>query len=384
MFDQSLKIVIIGAGPVGCYLGQLLLRDGFYPQILEEDRMVGLPVRCAGIVGRSVFEKLEINPAQSSVLNEIHGAEISFKNDSFVIERQKVAYIVDRTKFDQNLSHGLDVQTNTRFLGFTRSGGKVKVKTNRGEIEADILIGADGPNSRVRKCARLRGEVKLHKGLQYRIESPAIKNQQVVVHFIRPFHEFAWIIPEGSGVVRVGVISQRPHMDLEVFIRTRCIRGRIIEKNAGLIPIGRVDLSNKNVAVVGDAAAQVKPITSGGVYYGMRAAELLAVAIKAGDLSQYQKSWQAQYGQEISFCLLARGVMESINGKTQERIFKYMKDNAYLIEQLADFENHSSVIWGLAANPQTYATIGLTAFDLLKNPKFIRGTFNRLRHLVFK
>jgi geranylgeranyl reductase family protein len=384
MSMTNLKIIIIGAGPVGCYLGQLLSRDGFSPLLIEEDAEVGRPVRCAGIVGRGVFEDLEIKPDASSILNEIHGAEISFRNFAFDIGRRQVAYIVDRAKFDRNLGAGLKVQTGTKFLSFSKSGKHIKIKTSRGDFDADILVGADGPNSRVRKAARLRGEVKLHKGLQYRIEGQASDLQRVLVHFIRPFHEFAWIIPEGNGILRVGVISSRPHLDLEVFIRQHGLRGRVIEKNGGLIPIGRVDLCNKNVAVVGDAAAQVKPITSGGIYYGMRAAEMLAKAIREGDLSQYPKNWQAQFGQEIAFCLLARGVMESINAKTQERIFNYMQDNAHLIEQLADFENHSSVIWGLAANPQTYATIGLTAFDLFKNPKFIRGTFSRLRHLVFR
>lgn len=378
------QIVIIGAGPVGCYLGQLLKKEGYQPLLIEEDQEIGRPVRCAGIIGQGLYEDLEIMPSRESILNEIHGAEINYNSSSFTISRNKVAYIIDRAVFDSSLSRGLDVRLNTKFIGLSRIGGRYKVETTKGDFTADLVIGADGPNSKVRKVAGLRGNIKLYKGLQYRIKSNYSNASLVDVRFIRPFHEFIWIIPEGNGIIRVGVISSHPRRDLEHFIKEKGIKGEIIEKNGGLIPIGTTALVEEGVAVVGDAAAQVKPITSGGIYYGLKSAELLAKAIHSGELSAYQRTWSAQFGQEVNFCLLARGVMESINDGTREKIFNYMKDNAHLIEQLGDFENHSSVIWGLAANPQTYKTIGITAFDLFRNPKFILGTFNRLRHLIFK
>jgi len=72
------KIVIVGAGPIGCYLGQLLKQAGFDPLILEEHSEVGRPVQCAGIVGRRVFEDLKIKPSEKSILNTIDGAKIYY------------------------------------------------------------------------------------------------------------------------------------------------------------------------------------------------------------------------------------------------------------------------------------------------------------------
>lgn len=365
-------------------MGQLLKRDGYSPQIIEEDSEIGRPIRCAGIIGQGIFKDMEIPPSKESILNEIQGAEISYKDSSFVIKRNQVAFIIDRAVFDQSLSRGLDVALNTKFTGLSRIGGRYKIETNKGDFTADIVIGADGPNSKVRKLAGLRGNIKLHKGLQYRIKNEQYGGELVDVQFIHPFHEFCWVIPEGNGIIRVGAISQRPHKDLENFIKEKGIKGEIVEKNGGLIPIGSTAIVSENIAVVGDAACQIKPITSGGIYYGMKSAEILAKAIRNGNLADYQKDWREKFGQEVDFCLLARGVMETLNNGTQERIFNYMKDNAHLIEQLGDFENHSSVIWGLAANPKTYQTIGITAFDLLRNPKFIKGTINRLKHRIFK
>ena len=68
------KIVIVGAGPVGCYLGQLLKSQGFNPLILEKDAEVGLPVQCAGIVGRGIFEDTRLPLSNKSILNTINGA----------------------------------------------------------------------------------------------------------------------------------------------------------------------------------------------------------------------------------------------------------------------------------------------------------------------
>ena len=47
-----MEIVIVGAGPTGCYTAQLLKKYGFKTRIIEEHREVGKPVSCAGLVGR--------------------------------------------------------------------------------------------------------------------------------------------------------------------------------------------------------------------------------------------------------------------------------------------------------------------------------------------
>jgi flavin-dependent dehydrogenase len=219
--------------------------------------------------------------------------------------------------------------------------------------------------------------MKLYRGYQYRVKmTPPLQNL-VEVHYVKPFSLFTWVIPEGNGTVRIGTICNNPYQELTDFIEKAGIQGEIVEKNAGAIPIGTCELVKGSAALVGDAACQIKPITSGGIYYGMKAAEFLADAIKEADLSLYEKKWKEEFEQEVKICLLARYVMENMDDNVLARIFSYVKDNSGLVEKIGDFENHSSVLWSLVTNPRTYPTIGSLLMGMVKNPRFILRTILR-------
>lgn len=372
------KIVIVGAGPVGCYLGQLLKHYGYNPLLLEEHSEVGRPVQCAGIVGRGLFEELKIPLSRNSILNTIDGAKVYYNGTSFELNRAGVAYIIDREKFDKELSQKLEIEFNTELQDIQVIKDGYILKTSNGEYFAEIVIGADGPNSKVRKTLGFASDMRLYRGYQYRVKLTPPALNRVIVSYIKPFSLFNWLIPEGNGIVRIGTISNNPYQELNSFLGKHGWQGEIVEKNAGAIPIGTCELVMGNAALVGDAACQVKPITSGGIYYGMKSAELLADAIKEGDLSKYTLRWKEEFEQEIKICLLIRYVLENMGEDVLKRIFDYVKENASLVEKIGDFENHSSIIWGLVSNPRTYPTIGALLMGLLRNPKFIFRSLFRL------
>jgi len=375
---KSSKIVIVGAGPVGCYLGQLLRNSGFDPLLLEEHPEVGKPVQCAGIVGKGIFEELRIPLTTRSIINTIDGAIISFNGTAFNLNRSRVAYIIDREIFDKELSQKLNIEFNTEVQEIHPIKDGYILKTGNGEYFTDLLVGADGPNSKVRKALDFASDMKLYRGYQYRVKMTPEKQNLVKVNYVKPFSLFNWVIPEGNGVVRIGTISNNPYQELTNFMEKNRLQGEIVEKNAGAIPIGTCELAKEKAALVGDAACQVKPITSGGIYYGMKAAEMLADAIKEGDLSRYVLRWKEEFEQEIKICLLLRYIMENMDDAILTKIFDYAKDNASLIEKIGDFENHSSVMWSLLSNPRTYPTIGTFLMGMLKNPRFLLRTLLRL------
>ncbi|MEE8638736.1 MAG: NAD(P)/FAD-dependent oxidoreductase [Candidatus Margulisiibacteriota bacterium] len=368
---KGAKIVIVGAGPVGCYLGQLLKHSGFDPLLIEEHAEVGKPVQCAGIVGRGIFEEMRLPISSKSILNTIDGAKVTFAGSSFILNRSKVAYIIDREVFDKELSQKLNIEFNTTLHDVHPIKDGYILKTNNGEYYADVAVGADGPNSKVRRSLGFSSDMKLYRGYQYRVKMSPEQQNLVEVHYVKPFSLFTWLIPEGNGVVRIGTISNNPYQELNDFMEKLGIKGEVVEKNAGAIPIGNCQLVKGEATLVGDAACQIKPITSGGIYYGMKSAELLADAIREGDLSLYEKRWKEEFEQEIKICLLARYVMENMGQDVLARIFNYIKENAGLVEKIGDFENHSSVLWSLVLNPRTYPTIGSLLMGMIKNPKFV-------------
>jgi flavin-dependent dehydrogenase len=86
-------------------------------------------------------------------------------------------------------------------------------------------------------------------------------------------------------------------------------RARVLRYIAGCVPVSASPASFADrVLVVGDAAGQVKPISGGGIYTGLRcallAARTAAKALEDMDLSRrrlsaYEKDWKNEIGREI-------------------------------------------------------------------------------------
>jgi geranylgeranyl reductase family protein len=361
-----MEIVIVGAGPVGCYTAQLLKNYKIKTRIIEEHKEVGKPIRCAGLVGRQVFEKTLLPLSESSIINWIDGASFFYGNDKFSIHRERVAYVIDRERFDKNLSEGLEVECGKKLIEIKKEKTGYVLKTSFDEIYADLVIGADGVRSQVRKYINFmwnnngknkkRDYVKYYLGMQYRIkleeDLPYSKITQVYLREGIPF--FIWVIPEGDNIIRVGVISENARRDLAQFIKGFKIKGEIVGKLAGMIPVGLTKNYYKNIALVGDAAVQVKPLTGGGIFYGLKSAELLAECIRDNRLDEYDRRLKRKFGKEIKFALKARKFYEEINEKELKNIFMLFKKNAGFIEKVANFENHSVIFIEILKNPKIF------------------------------
>jgi len=368
---KSKKILIVGAGPAGCYLGQLLKKKHYCVEIIEEHSEIGKPIACAGIVGVNIFNEAKIPLPKSSILNVLNGAVIYYNEESFVLKRKTAAYVVDRSLFDSGLSLGLNVHLGTKLLDFKKQTSKdgYLIETSCGQYSADIIVGSDGPNSVVREIAGLGISKKdFCWGAQYRIKitDPSFKPDMVEVHFYKPFSSFSWIVPEGADIFRVGSISDKPMENIRDILQRRKIKGDIIDKVGGIIPIGFCNSSADNVALLGDAACQVKPLSGGGIYFGIKAAEILAQAIFDGKLADYDKNWKKLFGNEIKIGLKAKEIIGNLSPKTLASIFNFLKDNSAVIEEVSDFERHSSVILEFAKNPRAYQIVGNILWDFLK------------------
>jgi digeranylgeranylglycerophospholipid reductase len=337
------KIVIVGAGPVGCYLGRLLMDKGFDPMIIEEHEELGRPVHCAGLIGDKVITEMRIPFPTECILNDIDGAVIMLGDEELSIGRKKVAHVIDREKFDKTMGTGLDILFGTRYVGVEQGKGKQVVETDRGSLPADIVIGADGANSLVRKTVIGGKPLSFLKGAQLRIKRAPEKMKEVKVFVKKPY--FYWIIPESRFTIRVGVISKNPYQDLLSFVEEKRLEGDILEKYAGLVlKSNAFPISRGRVFLVGDAAAQTKPLTYGGVYMGMRAAEILADTICDGRPEEYPSIWSRRFGKEVELASFARSIFEKLGQRETRTLYAFIAENADLVEGLGDFDRHSDLL----------------------------------------
>ena len=280
-------IHIIGAGPAGLFLGQKLkeLDSKLAVTIYEEHKKIGEPVQCTGLLTNRVEKYVKIH--KNVIANKIKVSRIYAPNKKFVeIKLKDPDLVIFRDKFDQQLAkqaekagckillgHGLKDLGKTELIFADK---KVKIKKN------DIIVGADGPRSKVAKACDVK--VECLQGMQAVME---IKNDNVI-KFYPGTGLYAWFVPENKNRARIGVAGSKK--DYDSFIRM--FKGKILEVQAGMIPLYSptrfVHIAERNVFFVGDAAGQVKNTTGGGIVPGLESAEVLAKAIVNGEYWKYR------------------------------------------------------------------------------------------------
>ena len=321
-------ISIIGAGPVGSYLGYILAKKGYRVDIYEEHKEIGKPVQCTGIT-TSALTKI-IRPKPCFVINRIKKTRVYAPNNDFAEIRLNENLILDRAKFDQYIAdmaekHGANIHLGHKFLDFRNNQLILRYKGKRKTLKTKMLVGADGPSSQVAKSCGIWGKREFFIGVQAR----AYLDNDNVVEFFPGIGDFAWIVPESKGVVRIGLVSRKnPNLYLKNFLQLKIgkyYEKRIIEKRGGLIPVynPRLKIQKENVFLVGDAATMVKATTAGGIIQGLTAAEVLADSII--HKKDYQKEWKKKLGKDLYLSLVIRKVLDKFSEKDYNLLIKLVK-----------------------------------------------------------
>ncbi len=215
--------------------------------------------------------------------------------------------------------------------GFGLFGNKVAVRlrnleTNQEvQTSADVLIGADGAQSRVTSSASRNGHL-LVALLQARVRMPEDGRPDTVrVWFDSSKTKyFYWLIPESDETAAVGLIAddvQQAEACLSKFLRNRQLEP--FEFQSAMVPMyrlgqgGEVLSRAKNVFTVGDAAAQVKVTTVGGVVTGLHGSKALTDAILNG--RNYPKALR-ELKLELNLHLFVRHILNRFDGEDYDQL----------------------------------------------------------------
>ncbi len=294
-----MKVVIVGASLAGLFTAYLLSKEGVAVEVYEKEPVLGRPSRTL-IVTSELKSIIPFLP-QETILNQIRYLQVFSTSKSTTLELRVPDLVVERetlVKFLARLAEeaGAKLSLGHRCEGFTRSGQKVWVHsrvlgTNEEKRTcADILIGADGYQSVVTHETARNGQplVALY---QARVKLPKeVKPNSVQVWLnSNRTRYFYWLIPESERTAAVGLIAEEDRQT------EACLMGFLQEKGwepfefqSAMVPLHRCDWrrdgssDGRNVFRVGDAAAQVKVTTVGGVVTGLRGAKALCDAILNG------------------------------------------------------------------------------------------------------
>lgn len=386
------EVVVIGGGPVGSTFAAQTATCSTV--VIEEHDEVGSPVQCTGLVHPRVVEMAR---AESTVLNTITGFRMVFPGGRNLEVRsdETKAVVIDRARFDRLCSsraqeEGADVLTGLEFRGFERDGHRLRLKLKGPQgpedLSTDLLVGADGYKSRVAKEAGIGPAREVVRGIQVDLDVRTEEQSLVEVLIgekVAPGF-FAWVLPCGPFTrVGLGVSNGNgaPSKYLASLIKRKGMEdAERLRVFSGAIPIGPPKRTYAdNVLIVGDAAAQTKPLSGGGLYTGMRAARWAALtaveALKEGDLgarrlSEYEARWRADIGKELDRGLLIRKVFVNMSDKKLDEVGRTLdRDDAKEVLATGDIDYPSKI-----ASPLLRTVPSLIKFSPHLIGSLIRGT----------
>ncbi|MEM2899282.1 MAG: NAD(P)/FAD-dependent oxidoreductase [Thermoplasmata archaeon] len=383
MFNHD--VVVAGGGPAGLHTAKCIAEKGFNVVVLEEHYEIGKPLQCAGLVTPRVFDIVGNRPKRA-ILNELRGAHIYSPNGTLVnVDGKNTrAVVVDRSIFDSELAKiairaGVKIRLGAKVIDVKNSknpseGVKITVSpkglTNGGleKINAKLLILATGSQSRLPRALGIPSPKEILSGFEIEFANMT----DLTPNFVELFSGskvandfFAWIIPLSSkdnALVGLCVSNSETNAYEKVmnlkdypFAKRFLKKAKPIRYIAGTIPIGLLSKTYaNNLLVVGDAACQVKPLTGGGVYTGLKSAvqcaHVASLAIESNDfseqfLSRYQLAWLNEIGKELKRGLKLRELYVRLTDEEMDEILNIVNDPALLelISKYGDIDYPSKV-----------------------------------------
>jgi len=333
---RKLRVAVIGGGPAGACAAETLAKGGCETFLIERKMdnckpcggaiplcMVGEFDLPEEIIDRKVTKMKMISPSNRAVdvgqtLNDKEYIGMCRREvmDDFLRKRAK--------SLGTNLVNGLFMKLDDPGQGngpMTIHYNDYEVDAKVGEpktMEVDVIIGADGANSRVAKNIDA-GEYDYAIAFQERIKIPDEKMEyykdlaeMYVGDDVSPDF-YGWVFPKydhvavGTGTVVNKTAIKTYQAAMRKRAEEKCAGGKIIRVEAHPIPEHpRPRRVQGRVTLVGDAAGYVTKCSGEGIYFAAKSGRMAAeavveksqqgtLAVDEADLRSYLDKWDRKY-----------------------------------------------------------------------------------------
>jgi digeranylgeranylglycerophospholipid reductase len=378
----SRRVAVIGGSAAGLFTASLLSRRGLDVRVVErietlepEPRTLIVTDRIRSLLGQS---------AEASVVNEIRRFELFTDGRAATISLNRPDLIIERRALIQRLAEeaqgaGAKIDLGRRFRALEPNSNGLRVEVERcadgtrEEIHADTVVGGDGAASGVARSAGWQ-PLETVPLLQAIVPLPKeMAADTVRVWFVpqdTPY--FYWLIPESSTRGALGVIGESgadTKRCLDEFLAKRKFepiefQGACIPVYKRWVPVER-KLGNGSVFLVGDAAAQVKVSTVGGIVTGFRGALGVAEAILNGGASRELRSLR----RELDFHRLLRRSLHAFQQSDYSHLVDLLNDPARESLGQCSRDEAWKMLWRVCLRQPRLVLLGLRGL-LMRNRPF--------------
>lgn len=302
-------IVIVGAGPAGSMLAHKLSAANM--KVLLFDHKAPWEKPCGGMLRHDTIEEHPELKRYPYTIEKYNGivclsTENNLKN---ILEHKEIPVIMRKELgiflLDMAKNSGVKL-LHEKVTDISKNNSKWIVETHDNTYKADLIIGADGANSVVRK--KTIGKIPdKNMSLTCGYFLKEIQEKRILLKFL-DINGFLWVIPRPKDV-SIGILAMRGNISgrklflkLDNFIKKRYPKAKILKKWSALLPMIRdpgfieVPCCGKSWLLIGDAAGHVDPFIGEGICYALQSAKLAAQSIIKENIPSYDFTWRKSYG----------------------------------------------------------------------------------------
>jgi geranylgeranyl reductase family protein len=353
-------VVIAGAGPAGSTAGYLLSKSGLKVLIIDKAAFPRKKL-CGGLITFKTVKLLErvfgetIDSLKNQNIINFESNRYEFFQKSNLLLQRDITIpfrFIDRYSYDHHLlkksqQAGVDLVEGDGVISLDVLKSMVTTRSGR-KFSADIIIGADGVNSRIRRnflvdlFGRDDWSGNLAAAHEIFLNRTAVKKQidHPILFFDYIDRGYAWIFPNRE-ILNIGMFALNKGNRKGIlrafrnFLSDMNLHGAQEQKiSSYVLPYGSFLTSPvfRNVILVGDAAGFADPLLGEGIFYAQRSAELASQAIlkakqKRENLMDVQHQIENHY-----LHLLQKYIFPELEyaGKIRHAIFTYYNKFRYL------------------------------------------------------